>query len=130
MLILHGADEFCREVLEKQGAEDQEGAASPDELLVKRNGKEEKGRILLPESMRNRILNLTHSGRIRGNHGKPRMMEKLGRTFYWKLMAADVVETVRNCTQFAKNNIRLLKLTKKRKVFPTSQPFQSVGTDI
>lgn len=48
MIIAQGADEFCREVLARQVAEDRKGAESPDGFLVKGNDGDVKERILVP----------------------------------------------------------------------------------
>lgn len=54
----------------------------PGVLLVKSNGEEEKRRILIPESLRSLLLNLTHLYMLEGHPGKLSMLEKLQLTFH------------------------------------------------
>lgn len=67
MVIAQVADTFCRVVLARRVAEGLEGSEPSDGLLVKGGDGEEKERILDPESMGARLLNITHRAKLAGH---------------------------------------------------------------
>lgn len=86
--------------------------------------------IVVPLSLRPRLLNLEHHALISGHPGQRLMCAKLRRRFYWPQMAADVNITVRNCSECASNRLQLRNLTNSMKLFPTREPLVSIGIDI
>ena len=81
-----------------------------DGVLCRRHPREENIiQVVLPESLRPRVLRLAHYSPLAGHPGQTRMHRRLRRTYYWPQMAADVASVVRNCTACAKNRLRLVK---------------------
>ena len=45
-------------------------------------------------------------------------------------MAADIYKTIRNCTNCAKNRVKLRKRTHPLRIFPATRPLESLAIDI
>jgi Integrase zinc binding domain len=67
--------------------------------------------IVVPPSLRPRILHLEHFPRVAGHPGVTRMFRSIRRHYFWEHMASDVANTVMNCTVCAKNRISERKRT-------------------
>lgn len=87
-------------------------------------------KIVLPNSLKERVLNLEHFPNVAGHPGQTRMLEAIRHTWYWPQMSVDVVTRVQNCPFCANNILRLRKRTNPMKLFPARQPLESVGIDI
>lgn len=81
MLIAQGDDDFFKEELALQMAEGLEGVKAPYGSLIIWNDGEGTESILIPESMRARVLNFTHRARLDGHPRKLGMMRKLRQTY-------------------------------------------------
>ena len=86
--------------------------------------------IVLPVSLRERVLLLAHYPRIAGHPGGSRMYQTLRQTFYWPSMSMDVYDTVRQCTSCAKERIALRKHASYLSLFPAKAPLEYVAIDI
>lgn len=122
--VLKEKTRYINTSFQKRIAEVFEGSGSQYGLLVKGQYEKDKWSFLVPESLRARLLNLTHRARLSGHPGQRRMMDKLRRTYYWSEMAYNAAETVRNFAQCAKNLIRLRRSTNKIQLFLSYQPLQ------
>jgi Integrase core domain/Integrase zinc binding domain/Chromo (CHRromatin Organisation MOdifier) domain len=58
------------------------------------------------------------------------MFRSLRRRYFWRTMAADVAETVKQCAVCAKNRIKERKRTSFLKLFPAAEPLEYVSLDI
>ena len=65
-----------------------------------------------------------------GHPGQTRMFHRLRRTYYWPQMSADAAATVRECTQCAKNRLRLIRQVNPMRLFPPTKPLECVAIDI
>jgi hypothetical protein len=99
-------------------------------LLVRLAQLDGMRQIVVPASLRPRLLHLEHFPRVAGHPGSTRMFRSLRRRFFWPGMAADVAETVRQCESCAKNRIKERKRTSLLKLFPASAPLEYVSMDI
>ena len=125
-------DSFCQTVLARQSKRiDSAFFKGPDGLL-RRHHPREAGieQIVLPETLRPRVLQLAHYAKLSGHPGQTRMYYHVRRTYYWPYMAADIFATVRNCTTCAKNRLKLRKRTNPLKLFPATKPLASLCIDI
>ena len=86
--------------------------------------------VVLPESLRPRLLQLAHYAIVAGNPGLNGMYYHIRRHYYWPHLAADVAATVRNCASCAKNRVKLRRRTTLLKLFPATRPLESVSIDI
>lgn len=81
-------------------------------------------KIVLPDSLRERVLNLAHFSRLTGHPDQTQMFDKLRRKWYRPQMSADVATKVRNCGECAKNRLRLRKCTNPLQLFTESSPLE------
>ena len=88
------------------------------------------GQIVLPETLRPRILDLAHYSKFAGHPGQTRMYRHLRGTYYWPQMAADFYKTVRMCNACAKNRVKLRKRTHTLRLFPARSPLEALSIDI
>ena len=100
-------DSFCQTVLAMQskgiGSAFFEG---PDGLLRRRHPREpDTEPVVLPDTLRPRVLQLAFHAKLAGHPGQTRMYYNVRRIYYWPHMAADIFATVRNCTTCAKNRL-------------------------
>ena len=86
--------------------------------------------IVLPETLRPRILDLAHYSKFAGHSGQTRMYRHLHATYYWPQMAADVYKTVRTCNACAKNRVKLRKRKHPLRLFPARSPIEALPIDI
>ena len=125
-------DDFCQTVLARQ-SETKDSKFFEDEggILRRKNPHHpEYPQIVVPASLRPRILSLAHYHKLAGHPGQSRMYYTMRQRFYWPHMAADIQSTVRNCHACAKNRIRLRKRTNPLKTFPATVPLRHVSIDI
>ena len=125
-------DDFCQTVLARQ-SETKDSKFFEDEggILRRKNPHyPEYPQIVVPASLRPRILSLAHYHKLAGHPGQSRMYYTMRQRFYWPHMAADIQSTVRNCHACAKNRIRLRKRSNPLKTFPATVPLRHVSIDI
>jgi Integrase zinc binding domain len=84
--------------------------------------------IVVPLSLRPRLLHLEHFPRVAGHPGATCMFRSPRRHYFCEQMASDVA--VKNCTVCAKNSISERNRTNFLKLFPASEPLQYFAVDI
>ena len=126
------ADDFCQTVLTRQSeVKDSKFFEDGMGLLRRKNPHHHDfPQIVVPATLRARILSLAHNHKLAGHPGQTRMYYTLRQRFYWPHMAADIQATVRNCHSCAKNRIRLRKRTNPMQLFPATVPLRDVSIDI
>lgn len=125
-------DDFCQTILATQVSEDKTWFfEDEDGVLCRRDPRqEEQIQVVLPLSLRARVLRLAHHSPLAGHPGQTRLHKRVRRSYYWPQMAADVAATVRNCVSCAKNRLRLSKQANPMQLFPAETPLESVAIDI
>jgi hypothetical protein len=58
------------------------------------------------------------------------MMRTLRRRYFWKNMAADVLEVVRQCQSCSRNRMSLSRHSNPLKLFPANAPLEAIAMDI
>jgi len=58
---------------------------------------EERLQIVIPETLRNRVISLIHSSIIGAHMGVSRTVERIGRIFWWRSMKQNIKDFVRAC---------------------------------
>ena len=126
------SDTFCQNVISKSSSKRRSSFfEDPDDGLLKRRCPYDgQVQIVLPETLRPRVLSLSHHSLLAGHPGQTRLYNTLRRTYYWPHMAADAFATVRNCQRCARNRIKLRKKTNFLKLFPATKPLDSLAMDI
>ena len=63
--------------------------------------------LVVPEKLRPRLLHYAHHALLAGAPGGRKLYTTLRRDYYWPSMAVQCYQTVRNCSECAKNRIKL-----------------------
>jgi transposase InsO family protein len=119
----------CKELGKRQGAScvtdfNTEG------ILVRNTPLDGSKQIVVPLSLRPRLLRLEKFPVVAGHPGVSKMYASMRRKFFWKEMYKYVEETVRHCTVCAKNRVTERKRTSFLKLFPANGPLEFVTMDI
>ena len=83
--------------------------------------------IVLPETLRPRVIDLAHYSKLAGHLGQTRMYHHVRSTYYWPQMAADIYRTVRTCNACARNRVNLRKRMHPLRLFPAQRPLESLS---
>jgi Integrase zinc binding domain len=86
--------------------------------------------IVVPPSLKPRLLPLKHFPVVAGHPGVPKMYASMRRKFFWKKLYKDVEETVRQCTVCAKNRFTERNRTSFLKLLPANGLLEFVSMDI
>ena len=101
-----------------------------DGILVRIAPLDGSRQIVVPWSLRPRLLWLEHFPVVAAHPGVSKMYAAMRRRFYWRNMYKEVEETVRHCTVCSKNRVTERKRTSFLKLFPASEPLDFVAMDI
>ena len=122
-------DAECQELSERQGTSCITDV-NTDGILIRNAPLDGSKQIVVPLSLRPRLLQLEHFPVVAGHPGVSKMYASMRRRFFWKAMYKDVEETVRHCTVCAKNRVTERKRTSFLKLFPAEGPLEFVAMDI
>ena len=125
-------DTFCNDVLARQSTKHDSLFFEDNDGLLKRRtrGPDPYIQVVVPLSLRTRILHLAHDPAIAGHPGETRMFETLRVNYYWPHMAADVHWYVHACRPCAKKRIKFRKTKRLMKLFPATTPLEFIAIDI
>jgi hypothetical protein len=101
-----------------------------DGILVRIVPLDGSRQIVVPWSLRPRLLWLEHFPVVEAHPGVSKMHAAMRRRFYWRNMHKEVEETVRHCAVCAKNRVTERKRTSFLKLFPESGPLEFVAMDM
>ena len=132
LLEAQSTDDFCQTVLSRQSRNLYTHFFEGNDGLLRRQHPTDPKivRIILPDTLRPRVLDLAHHTILAGHPGQTRMHRYIRETYYWPQMAADIYKTIRNCTTRAKNRVKLRKRTHPLRIFPATRPLESLAIDI
>ena len=129
LLLSQRDDAFCKAIRERLNAgQHLPFLVNQDGLLVRTV--EPHDQIIVPEALRARILYIHHHAKLAGAPGGRRLYTSLRRHYYWPSMALDSYATVRNCPECAKNRLKLRRTSSALRLFPATNPLESVSIDI
>ena len=122
-------DDFCKTIPARQDPHRDSAFFEDDYGILRRRHPTIHGleQIVLPETLRPRILDLAHYSRFAGHPGQTRMYRHLRATYYWPQMAADVYKNVRTCNACAKNRVKLRKRTHPLRLSPARSPLEALS---
>jgi RNase H-like domain found in reverse transcriptase/Reverse transcriptase (RNA-dependent DNA polymerase)/Integrase zinc binding domain/Integrase core domain/Chromo (CHRromatin Organisation MOdifier) domain len=123
-------DEFCRAVLDTETGSLSAACFNDSGLISRRDPRTDRSQICVPESLRGRVMSLTHHPKIASHPGGTRMYQNLRRDFFWPRMAVDIHEYVQGCSSCARKRLSTQRKTSHIKLFPPSEPFEFVAMDI
>ena len=86
--------------------------------------------LVIPESLRERILTLEHHATVSAHPGMNRMYYAMRRRYYWPSMVTDIYNTITKCTTCAQNRLSLRRHTSPLTLFPATEPLTDLSVDI
>ena len=125
-------DDFCQTVLARQ-SESRDSAFFEDHqgVLKQRHPFDSDiFQVVVPRTLRARLLRLCHNPAIAGHPGHNCMYYALRREYYWPHLAANVAATVRGCRTCAMNRVKLRKHLNLNRLFQATRPLESLAIDI
>jgi len=86
--------------------------------------------LVIPESVRERILTLEHHATVSAHPGMNWMYYAMRRRYYWPSMVTDIYNTITKCTTCAQNRLSLRRHTSPLTLFPATEPLTVQLEDI
>jgi len=86
--------------------------------------------LVVPKSLRERVLALEHHATVAAHPGMNRMYYTMRKAYYWPSMVTDIHTTVTNCTTCAQNRLALRRHTTPLTLFPATEPLTEMSNDI
>ena len=125
-------DDFCQTVLSRQSRNTDSAFYEDEYGLLRRLHPtiNDIDQIVLPKTLRPRVLDLAHYSKLAGHPGQTQMYHHVRSTYYWPQMAADIYRTVRMCHACARNRVKQRKRTHPLRLFPAQRPLESLSIDI
>ena len=125
-------DTFCQKRLAEldQGLRYSPFHINEHGVLIRKSPLDETTQVVVPLSLRPRLLHLQHVPPSAGHPGGRRMYATLRHHYYWPHMAADTYDFVKNCDKCAQERITLRRHASKLKLFPAKAPLESVAIDL
>ena len=99
-------------------------------VLVRKSKLDGSLQIIVPTTLRARLLDIAHSAPIAGHPGRAKMYQTLRRQFYWPSMTVDIHHQVENCKSCAMNRIKDQRNVYPMRLFPARRPLEYVAMDI
>ena len=124
-------DEYCK-YIRQEIAEGNDDRFMIDQhgVLTRRSPLDQSLQMIVPESLRERLLDVAHSAPTSAHPGRSKMYQTMRRHFYWPSMTVDIHQWVDRCDACARNRIKEQKHVYKMKLFPPSKPLEYVAMDI
>jgi len=86
--------------------------------------------LVIPESLRERIITLEHHATVSAHPGMNRMYYALRRRYYWPSMVTNIYHTATKCTTCAQTRLSLRRHTFPLMLFPATEPLTDRSVDI
>jgi transposase InsO family protein len=118
-------DDLCR-ILSEKGTvtEDLRG------VLCRISPLDGSSQMLIPETLRERLMALFHLPRVAGHTGFSKMYQQMRQLFYWPRMAADITCYVSRCPSCVKKSLKVSRKTTRLTLFPPTAPMEFIAMDI
>jgi len=86
--------------------------------------------LVIPKSLRDRVLTLEHHATVAAHPGMNRMYYTMRKAYYWPSMVTDIHTTIGKCTTCAQNRLALRRHTTPLTLFPATEPLTELSVDI
>jgi len=86
--------------------------------------------LVIPESLRERMLTLEHHATVSAHPAINRMYYAMRRRYYWPSMIMDIYITFTKCTTCARTRLSLRRHTRPPTLFPATEPLTDLSVDI
>jgi len=121
-------DKFCQDSLNK--IKDSSNKIKSSLFSLKEGILHFQNRIIVPSSLKSKLLNKFHDEPLSGHQGFNRTLERLSRHYWWPNMKKDILNYVRSCEICNKNKVRRHKPYGKIQPLPIpSKPWEIIGVD-
>ena len=133
MLSEQASDEYCQWARREMDRDTQ--GRSPFSInqhgvLTRRSRLDGSLQIVVPSSLRKRLLEIAHCAPTAGHPGRAKLYQTMRRAFYWPSMTVDIHHLVENCVACAKNRMKEQKNVYPMRLFPATRPLEYVAMDI
>jgi Integrase zinc binding domain/Integrase core domain len=99
-------------------------------LLLRLSTLDHSAQVVVPQSMRDRVLSLAHNPKVSGHPGSGRLYAMLRKNFFWPQMAADTKAFVSRCPSCARKRLKSKGNTQTMNLFPPASALGFVEIDI
>ena len=100
------------------------------ELLYRSSTENSELRLVIPASLRKRLLYLSHYPVTAGHPGIRKMYKTISQHYYWPGLSMDVYQTVKKCSHCAREAGLLRKRKQHVSLFPAHEPLEFLAIDI
>lgn len=128
-MIDRESDAFCIEIRQWSNTRQLTELTISDDGVLKITA-EAGTHIVLPHSLKARVLYITHDEKLEGNYGGRKFYYLLWQKYYWPDLAVDAYNTVHRCPTCEKNRIKLRRNISELKLFPASEPLEIVAIEV
>ena len=127
------SDGFCKQVRTRMDEDPMSSntfQVDHQGILVRKAGLDASQQVVVPETLRPRLLTNCHYSATAGHPGGRRMYDTMRRRYYWPTMPVDIYSTVRQCLSCTRNRVAARKHRNEMRLFPPRIPLESVALDI
>jgi len=86
--------------------------------------------LVIPKSLRERVLTLEHYATVAAHAGMRRMYYTMRKAYHWPCMVTDIHTTITKCTTCAQNSLALRRHTTPFTLFPDTELLTELFVDI
>ena len=94
------------------------------------DGKSRKWLIVLPKSLRGRVMDELHASKAGGHLGRNKLLAKLKERYYWAGMSADVRAYLRQCVKCAQKKGPQRKFKAPLQQYKVGAPLERIAVDV
>ena len=122
-------DSYCKSLLPETTVDASHFITDQFGIICRKSTLDGALQRVVPESLRERVLYLSHYPILAGHPGGYKLYATLRRDYYWPFMANDAYEFVRKCKSCVKVRGTTRKHSRKLKLFPAQGPLDFVAMD-
>jgi len=86
--------------------------------------------LVIPKSLRERVLNLENHATVASQPGMNRVYYTMRKAYYWPSMVTDIHLTITKCTTWAQSRLALRRHTTPLNLVQTTKPLTELSVDI
>lgn len=122
------SDTYCKDTLNKIKTRSNEVKSSL--FTIVEGVLHFQNRIIVPSSLKAKVLKMYHDGPTNGHQGVDKTFEKLRRNYWWPNMKKDIKNYISSCDVCGRNKLRRHKPYGKIQPLPVpSRPWEIIGVD-
>ena len=130
MLVAQQDDFECQTYAYAVGLPSSPFDFNKDGVLTRTSPLDGARQTVVPASLRERVILLSHTPVAQGHPGEKKLYQTLREKFYWPFMAGDAIAHVSSCRSCAKARGLLRKKQHKTVLFPPRGPLADIAMDL